>query len=567
VYTKLVIQSDKCALQEVEDALTRAQEAYDASVIEAGKLHANEIAAISEVHGDQVQQMTVSREQEIATLKEQRSEIKKRLARRRAFIAPVKWLPSELLSEIFIIQVDCGDSPWTLLRVCRLWKVVATSTPRIWRYINMSRNHEKFDSETSWQSCYMKVDIEKALSRTGAAPLVIKIDIDLKSWFQSHAEESCLFPIFDTLAKSLNRCDTLRLEGGHGDSDKDEAPWVLATLQFPLSSSLRCLYVEVGWESIGITQRLLVACNHESTALRELSIVDRSPHYYTRGDALIRLLANHQFLLERLTSFSAKYVKFPEDITAAMHRLSYFSFENRYSVIHQLCSISDQLQEVHLRSVLLQLSTRQFEIKLPVLDTLIFENVTWLPVLMLDCPSLLHLELAWECSPFKRYSTWKYTRTDAESEVNQLWNLKQRFAYLKTLKIDLGMSDTALITILQKSVALELLVITIWSEVQAKSAPGEVLFSDSLLEHFGRSGFVPSLRTLILRLQYDTQDSTAFDDVSPGLWTGMQRVVRSRQRSAPLWRASIEVLEWDFFPELSLEVVEKEEFVVCEEEQ
>jgi hypothetical protein len=324
----------------------------------------------------------------------------------------------------------------------------------------MSWNYGQFDSGTSWQGCYRKADLEKSLSRTGAAPLVIKIDIDLKFWIQTGVDGSELFPIFDTLAKVFNRCDTLKLEGGYGVSDEPEEPWLLESLQFPFSSlqfpllsSLRCLYVKSGWENTGIVQKLLVACNHESTALQELSIVDPDTGYHRGDRALIRLLANHQFLLERLTSFSAKNIKFPENVIAAMRRLSYFSFCSRNFDLRQLCSISDQLQEVHLLYVTVELGTRQLdnlrklvlrachfsekqkEIKLPVLDTLIFENVTWLPVLMLDCPSLLHLELTWGYSPFRRH-----TRTDTESEVNHLWSLKQRFAYLKTLKIDLRMS-------------------------------------------------------------------------------------------------------------------------------
>jgi hypothetical protein len=384
----------------------------------------------------------------------------------------------------------------------------------------------------------------------------------------------------------LNRCDTLKLEGGYSGSDEQyeyKVPRKLATLQFPLSSSLRCLYVQAGWEITGIVQKLLVACNHESTALRELSIDDPDYCCHAGDRALIRLLADHQFLLERLTSFSAVNIHFPANVIAAMPRLSYFSYYGSEG-LPPLCSTAYLLQEVHLRKV--GLDTRNFgtrpfgnlrklvlrecwlqnqrEIKLPVLDTLIFEGVSWLPVLMLDCPSLLNLELTWGASPPPFGGC---TRADTESEVIQLWSPKQRFAYLKTLKIDMWMSDTALITILRNSVALELLVITIWSRIQTKSTPGEILFSDLLLENFGRPGFVPTLRTLILRLQEDIHDSTACDVVYPVLSTGMERVVRSRPSSAPLWRASLEIFVWNFFKENPLIVVETEDFVVCEEEQ
>jgi hypothetical protein len=561
VDTKLTIQSEESAFQKVEEALIRGQGEYDASIIEADKLKAKEIAAICERFDTQVQRMTVSWEQQKAGLEAQMKKIEERLARQREFVAPVKWLPSEVLSEIFTIQVDCGDTPWTLLRVCRLWKAVAFSTPRIWRYIQIAENGKRFDSGTSFQSCFTKAQLEKALSRAGAAPL--SISIALPGYNSNKVVDSKrLFAQFDTITKVLNRCDTLELKRTHRLFYKEDQE-LFATLQFPILSSLRCLHLEVGWENSSIAQKILAAINHESTALRELSIAS------DRDRSLVHSLAKYQLLLDRLTSFSAKGFEVPSDIFAAMRHLSFFSQEGCSIVPDQLPGASTLLQKAQFRSVkFLDCTTYQFgslkrlalhtcsipmqpgAIKVPVLDTLVFEgqSSSWLPILALDCPSLLHLEL--EGGP--------RSKGQANKELNQLWGSNTGLVHLKVLKINLVMSDATLVTILKKMAALELLSITIPDSGKPPTILGGTFFNSFLIKNSHRSGFLQSLRTLILRSKYR---SSGEESLLQHLRTGIRRVVRSRRRVAPLWSAALHIVGW-YGTETS-----REEFVECEEEQ
>jgi hypothetical protein len=565
---KLIIQSEESALQKVEDALIDGQEAYDASVEEAMKLLQEEIAAIHERFDTQIQQMTVSWKQKEAELKTERRKIAERLARQREFVAPVKRLPAEVLSYILTIQVDCGDTPWTLLRVCRLWKVVTSSTPRTWRYIRITTdNQRKFDSGTSFQNCFTNAQFEKALARTGAAPLSVCFA------FPPHvtdkvADSGRLFALFGTLTRVFDRCDIFELKETFR-SFSVEYQELFATLQFPITSSLRCFRVGGGWEKSNIAQKILVASDHESTALRELSMA-------TLGDSsLVFALTKHQILLKRLTSFSANGFEVPKDLCVAMRRLSYFSQKKCNFALSQAAGISDLLQEVQFLQVsLLELDTHQFgnlrklllrgcsmpirpgTIKAPVLDTLIFQDRSWLPILMIDSPSLPHLELR----------GGPYSKTEAKKEVNQLWGPERGFIHLRTLKIDLVMSDAVLITILKRLVALELLSITLLDHRSGKygMAPGDTFFNSFLVKNSQRSGFLQNLHTLILQCQYDYSKS---DGLLPGLRTGLQRVVRSRQRSAPLRSVILGVKKpiWST-SEPEWVMISEEEFVVRQEE-
>ena len=551
---KLIIQSEKAALQKVEDALTRGKEAFDASIIEAERLEATR-----ERYESRVQQMTAEWNKKQAELEVQAKEIEARLKSQREFLAPVKWLPSEVLSEILTIHVDCGDTPWTLLRVCRLWRAVASSTPRIWRYIQITAPEDRwgFDSGTSFQMCFTNPDFERALSRTGAAPLSISIDQPGNVENQA-ADSDRLYALFGTLTKVLNRCDTIELE----DPNRPfltRCQELFATLQFPISFSLKCLRVETGWERTGIAQKILIASNHESSALRKLSIA-------TDGDrSLVDCLANHRILLNRLTSFSADGVEVPTEVFASMHCLSYFSQSYHPLILPQASSVTNLLQEAQFDSSTLDaLGSYQFGnlrklvlrccsmpdtiIKIPVLDTLIFKDWSWLPILKLDCPLVSHLELEGGCESI----------SGSNKEVNQIWGPGERFAHLKFLKINLAMSDRALITILRRSVMLELLIITFGF---IAGDPGDKFFNSLLVENTRHLEFLPNLRTLILQCN---DVYLRLEGVHVGVRAGLRRVVRSRQRSTPLRSTILQVMEWRWD---GASMLNQEEFVVCEEEQ
>jgi hypothetical protein len=566
VSVKLIIQSEKSAHQKVEDALTRGKEAYDASIMEAETLEATEVAAIWERYDAQKRRITASWNRKRAELREQLREIEARLARQREVLAPVKWLPSEVLSEIFTIHVDCGNTPWTLLYVCRLWKAVGSSTPRIWRYIQIcevNKEQGRFNSGTSFQMCFTNSQFEKALSRTGATPLSISIAVPYLAYSTDLAPDTNrLFAVFVTLTKILNRCDTIELKETYRSFSK-ECQNLFATLQFPVSSPVRCLHVGGGWESSIIVHKILVASNHGSSALRELSmaahgnpslfdsltnyptLLNRSPHSPPKI-ARSRQMSSPQCVASPTSLNQTTFSHFPQasNVFNLLQEAQFLSVNVRVLDTHEF----GKLRKLVLRNCVIPATIQPGAIKVPVLDTLIFEGSSWLPILVFDCPSVSHLELE---------GGW-HSKADAKREVDQIWGPGQKFTHLRELKIDLVMSDTVLTTILKRSVALELLFITV-SGVNRAPAPGDTFFNSLLVKNPRRLGFLQNLRTLILQTEYDSLKS---ESVLAGLRARMQRVVHSRQGSAPLLSATLQVIErgWDGVP-----VLNKEEFVVCEE--
>jgi len=253
-----------------------------------------------------------------------------------------------------------------------------------------------------------------------------------------------------------------------------------------------------------------------------------------------------------------------------MRHLSFFSQEGCSIALDQLPGAFTLLREAQFRSVkFLDCTTYQFgslkrlslhtcsipmqprSIKVPVLDTLSFEGdpVSWLPILALDCPSLLHLAL--EEGPC--------SKGEAKKELNQLWGSNAGFVHLKALKINLVMSDATLVAILKKKAALDLLIITLRTSRKHPAVLGRTFFN-SFIKNSHRSGFLQNLCTLTLRSE---SRSSRPEDLLQDLRTGMRQVVRSRRRVAPLSSAALHIVASDWYGNKSMS---KEEFVGCEEE-
>lgn len=116
-----------------------------------------------------------------ARLKEKRASVQESLTFHEALVSPARCLlPSELLGEIFIrclpqtsyVTPSSNDCPLVLTRVCRQWRAVALSTPRLWTSLSISL----LKAEISGGDTY-KCWLEKARS----VPLSIRVvhDVDL----------------------------------------------------------------------------------------------------------------------------------------------------------------------------------------------------------------------------------------------------------------------------------------------------------------------------------------------------------------------------------------------------
>ena len=81
-----------------------------------------------------------------------------------SFLAPIRRLPVEILTEIFLLSRDCHlRSPLNLMHVCRRWRATVLTTPRIWANLRLR----------TWTKT---IEVGFALKRTGASPLDVEID-------------------------------------------------------------------------------------------------------------------------------------------------------------------------------------------------------------------------------------------------------------------------------------------------------------------------------------------------------------------------------------------------------
>ncbi|KAJ7709336.1 hypothetical protein B0H16DRAFT_1344498 [Mycena metata] len=123
-----------------------------------------------------------------------------------AYAYPVLTLPPEIVSEIFVRFLPVYPkralqqgllSPITLGQVCRLWRQIAFSTPKLWRTFKLVLFVKA--SEQSYQADHVRM--EAALRRSGSCPLSVEV-------FYSRPE---MTPLFETLMAHRARWQHLKL--------------------------------------------------------------------------------------------------------------------------------------------------------------------------------------------------------------------------------------------------------------------------------------------------------------------------------------------------------------------
>ncbi|KAI5894537.1 uncharacterized protein SCHCODRAFT_02534462 [Schizophyllum commune H4-8] len=113
-------------------------------------------------------------QEEIKKLTVQQERITRQLDLISSTLAPVRRVPREILSHIFVVflELSRSDDPTRLVSrtvagVCRLWRDVALDTPRLWTQIRVSRR--KSDPTSVLDRC-----VEQA-SRAGGLPLDLSV--------------------------------------------------------------------------------------------------------------------------------------------------------------------------------------------------------------------------------------------------------------------------------------------------------------------------------------------------------------------------------------------------------
>ena len=105
----------------------------------------------------------------IAKIQDKVSVLEQRNLYASSLFAPIRRLPAEILSEIFLLAfIVSGCSALRLMRVCRFWRLVLLTTPRFWSTIIVR----------TWTSIDL---VEFLLERTGRVTLDVEIDTDSDS--------------------------------------------------------------------------------------------------------------------------------------------------------------------------------------------------------------------------------------------------------------------------------------------------------------------------------------------------------------------------------------------------
>jgi F-box-like len=139
----------------------------------------------------------------------------KDLDERKAWIAPIRKLPNELLSEIFIFGSEMEDlAPVTITEVCHRWYEVVLATPRAWSLIyTTAPEHQKHLVQ------YVSTFVER--SNPCLLHVWISDDIDEESDYSDYsAPKNRILPLF---LSSLSRIQCLSIESRQLMTLKEES--------------------------------------------------------------------------------------------------------------------------------------------------------------------------------------------------------------------------------------------------------------------------------------------------------------------------------------------------------
>jgi hypothetical protein len=135
----------------------------------------------------------------------ERQSLERSLEEHRSIVAPIRRIPLEVLSGIFIFCADnsssnsnskCFDvtqAPIQLSFVCNKWRRLAISMSQLWSSISLKGGHEYVLSSGRSQTYYSRSIQTDMLStwllRSGSSPLTLGIDA---TWLEHDALTSCI---------------------------------------------------------------------------------------------------------------------------------------------------------------------------------------------------------------------------------------------------------------------------------------------------------------------------------------------------------------------------------------
>jgi hypothetical protein len=135
----------------------------------------------------------------VADLEVQIHTLKEESSKAASFLAPIRRLPVEMLAEIFVFSISShAHTPLELMRVCRKWRAVVLTMPRIWSYLRLC----------TWT----KPDkVKFILERTGVTPLDVEIDPGIDDLKMVDSNEFRKYAGLELAAKEANRWRNLTI--------------------------------------------------------------------------------------------------------------------------------------------------------------------------------------------------------------------------------------------------------------------------------------------------------------------------------------------------------------------
>lgn len=218
----------------------------------------------------------------------------KHLLELKAFIAPIRRLPLEVMTIVLSMLVldEEGESPWRLMRVCRTWRAAVMLARQLWTSLLLcvpdwpnlwlaQRNDGRYKG---YQVCYTKNHLLCALNRVGPTPLDIFVSFQCRMGYTSRAYNR-IVELFEACkdAGVRPRVGTLVWETGYGfqwqfpmeafslwdiSPLRELTTWDEALLQKCLASSHNLRKLDIPTSNLAMAQKALVLSQLERLCLQ-----------------------------------------------------------------------------------------------------------------------------------------------------------------------------------------------------------------------------------------------------------------------------------------------------------
>jgi F-box-like len=428
----------------------------------------------------------------IQELEQERAELDKEIGNDKGFIAPIRRLPSELLSEVFIWS-EINGNPWPITKVCRSWRSVALRTPQLWNhivltealgslkvgygrgygYMNFSRSLKTAPSEEERegsQRCKTIKGLQNALKLAGNTRLRIIISI-------GHADHYAYLPV--DLETKKERIKMLDLLTEHFPRIQSLIIKNLPDVKFQ-REGIDLFQPSVFLGKLQVLEELEVASGAHSQFITTLMTSVRSSARnlqsltYSQPSAIwgdLEGLTNVKLAKESLSTLTSLrlgpgLIPFENAVWESMANLEELEFSGHVLVDWSALSLPNlrrltitggtgrdlgghlpRLKYLYLDGVALEAPA--FSIYAPELETLIIENDHLEVARMIEAPALDSLEV------FSRFMK----KVEANQLITTIWDdtagAGARCLNPRKLRIDVDANDGALVKALKQMNRIE----------------------------------------------------------------------------------------------------------------